>query len=150
MKIDDIDKKMINILQKEGRISNLELSKRVGISASPCLRRLRFMIDRKIIKGFFAKVDIKLFNKKIFLVSVNVAESLNTKEFEEHIKSVEHFKHIYKLGTEKDYLIQMIARDIYDCKVLIKSSFEGKQGINKINVLPVLSALKEDDSIIIT
>ncbi len=147
MKIDDIDKKMLNILQKEGRVSNLDLSKRVGISASPCLRRLRFMIDRKIIKGFFAKVDIKLFNKKVFLVSINIENSNNAEEFEKYVESIECFKEIYKLATEKDYLIKMLASDIYECKSILKSSFSEKSKIKKISVLPVLDTLKEDPSI---
>ena len=56
-KIDDFDRRIIQILQAEGRISNAELADRIGLSASPCLRRVRLLEEQGIITGYSARID---------------------------------------------------------------------------------------------
>jgi DNA-binding Lrp family transcriptional regulator len=56
-KIDDIDRRILAILQENGRITNVELAERVGITAPPCLRRVRALEEMGLIKGYHAELD---------------------------------------------------------------------------------------------
>ena len=58
-RLDPIDRKILAELQADGRMTNVELAKRVGISAPPCLRRVRTLEEQGFIKGYFAKVDAR-------------------------------------------------------------------------------------------
>ena len=56
-KLDDIDRMILAELQADGRMTNVELAKRVGISAPPCLRRVRTLEDQGFVRGYYADVD---------------------------------------------------------------------------------------------
>ena len=59
MKIDRYDRRILEILQQEGRISNQELAERIGLSQSPCLRRVRALEENGMIRGYRALLDAK-------------------------------------------------------------------------------------------
>ena len=57
IKLDDVDRQILSDLQTDGRMTNVELAKRAGISAPPCLRRVRVLEDGGIIRGYHADID---------------------------------------------------------------------------------------------
>ena len=65
VKLDDVDRRILRDLQADGRMTNVELAKRIGISAPPCLRRVRALEENKIIRGYHADINMKLFGNKL-------------------------------------------------------------------------------------
>ncbi|MEL6687927.1 MAG: Lrp/AsnC family transcriptional regulator, partial [Pseudomonadota bacterium] len=63
--MDQIDRKIAQCLQREGRISNRELADKVGLSPSPCLRRLKALEERGVIRGYKAEIDPALYGLPI-------------------------------------------------------------------------------------
>ena len=57
LKLDDVDRQILRDLQNDGRMTNVELAKRAGISAPPCLRRVRALEEAKVVRGYHADLD---------------------------------------------------------------------------------------------
>lgn len=114
IKIDNIDLKILEILQKNGRISNLELSKEVGLSPPPCLRRLKILEESGYIESYKANLsDSKLgFNIVVFVfitLSSQQEEVLN--QLEKDISKIEMIRESYIISGEFDFILKVVARD---------------------------------------
>jgi DNA-binding Lrp family transcriptional regulator len=114
IKIDNIDLKILEILQKNGRISNLELSKQVGLSPPPCLRRLKILEESGYIESYKANLsDSKLgFNIVVFVfitLSSQQEEVLN--QLKKDISKIEMIRESYIISGEFDFILKVVARD---------------------------------------
>ncbi len=146
-KLDDIDVKILKILQKDGRISNIDLSEQVGISPSPCLRRLRTLNEQGIIKSYYADLDEKFFgyNTTMF-ASITIAFE-NEKEkdqFEEELSKISAVREIYALSVDTDYLIKMVVKDWYDYKFIVNTKIAKVPFIKKIRTTTILRKIKQE------
>ena len=114
VKLDKIDRKILSNLQDDGRITNVELAKEAGISAPPCLRRVRALEDNGFIKGYHAKVDPVALGYGVTVFAqvklVSQAEA-DLKKFEEMIKNWEMVRECHMLAGETDFLIKIVAHD---------------------------------------
>lgn len=115
--IDEIDLKILQTLQANGRVSVLELAEAVGLSPTPCARRMKQMEAQGLIKGYTALVDPEHLglNLDVF-VNVrlrNAREKLN-KEFENYIRKMPETLDCYLVTGEYEYLIHVRVQDISD------------------------------------
>jgi Lrp/AsnC family leucine-responsive transcriptional regulator len=117
MKLDAIDKRILNALQRDARIQNLELAQKIGLSPSPCLRRVRLLeesgvIDRHVTLLTPAAVDIHL------TVFVRVKLERQDKETVEHfaseIQKATRALECHVMSGSYDYLLKVVARDLGD------------------------------------
>lgn len=114
VKLDKIDRKILSNLQDDGRITNVELAKEAGISAPPCLRRVRALEDNGFIKGYHAKVDpVALGYGVTVFAQVKLVSQAETdlKKFEEMINNWEMVRECHMLAGETDFLIKIVAHD---------------------------------------
>ena len=112
-KIDDIDVKILNALQENGRVSNIDLSEMVGISPSPCLRRLKSLQDNGIIKSFSAQLDEAFFGLNLIMfasLTIEVSSEAERDKFEDELKNIIEIKEVYALSLESDYLVKILVR----------------------------------------
>lgn len=115
--LDKIDWLILDELQKDGRITNIELAQRVGISAPPCLRRVRRLENLGIIKSYHANID----NVSVgWALSVFVLVGLDTqkesvlKEFETQMAEIPEVRECHMVRGNVDFLIRFIAHDTED------------------------------------
>ncbi len=113
-KLDNIDRKILRRLQDDGRVTNVSLAQDVGISAPPCLRRVRALEDAGYIQGYFANLNHGLlgFGVSIFAqvkLKSQAEEDLNT--FEEYIHSLPMVRECHMLAGDVDFLIKVVAKD---------------------------------------
>lgn len=149
-KIDDIDIKILNILQDNGRISNIELSSLVGISPSPCLRRLKALQDSGIIKSFNAKLDESFFGYNLIMfasITIDVSSEQQREEFESKLSEIEEIKEIYSLSLETDYLLKFLVSDWIEYKKTINSKVAKVPYIKKIRTTQITRVIKNIDKI---
>lgn len=115
--LDAIDQSILRELQMDGRVSVQELSQRVGLSASPCARRIRMLEDRGIIAGYHAMVDEAKagFDFSVF-VSVKLDRQVDDalKEFEKAIRTYPEVVDCWLMTGSRDYLLRVATRDISD------------------------------------
>jgi len=111
-KLDTIDRKILSDLQDHGRMTNVELAERAGISAPPCLRRLRSLEEDGIILGYHAEVNAEALRFKI-TAFVQIKLSSNNdhdlREFETAMNNFEYVRECYLLVGDYDFLLRVVA-----------------------------------------
>ncbi len=111
MKLDHIDHKILRHLQENARITNAELADRVGLSPTPCLRRLRRLETDGIIKGYHTEVDREALGVNvtvIILVKLEREDDKTLREFEAEIKKRSEVMECYLVTGKFDYFIRVL------------------------------------------
>ena len=114
-RLDVTDWRILRELQADGRITNVELAQRVGISAPPCLRRVRGLEEAGIIKGFTAQLDAKAlgFDVTAFaMVGLHSQAEADLIAFEERARSSPIVRDCYMLSGEIDFVLKCVATDL--------------------------------------
>ena len=114
-RLDSIDRKILKHLQDEGRITNVELARRVGISAPPCLRRVRALEQAGYIKGYRALLDGKRlgFEVTVFaMVHLSSQAEADLKSFENFVRKEPLVRECWMLSGEIDFILKCVAPDL--------------------------------------
>ena len=114
VKLDRIDRRILHDLQSEGRITNVELSRRAGISAPPCLRRVRALEEAGYILGYHADLDPKSlgFHVTVFAqVGLSSQAEPDLEAFEATVRGWPEVRECYMLAGETDFLLKVVAAD---------------------------------------
>jgi DNA-binding Lrp family transcriptional regulator len=114
-RLDAIDRKILNQLQDDGRITNVELARRVGISPPPCLRRVRALEEAGYIKGYRALLDEKLlgFEITVFaLVHLTSQAEADLRAFEDFVRKAPLVRECWMLSGEIDFILKCVAADL--------------------------------------
>ena len=111
-RLDAIDRKILSELQEDGRITNVELARRVGISAPPCLRRVRALEEAGYIKGYRALLDEKKLDYEVTVFAMvhlsSQAES-DLAEFEAFVRDAPLVRECFMLSGEIDFILKCVA-----------------------------------------
>ncbi|MBL8711386.1 MAG: Lrp/AsnC family transcriptional regulator [Alphaproteobacteria bacterium] len=114
VKLDRIDRKILNDLQEQGRMTNVELAQRAGISAPPCLRRVRALEEAGVIKGYHADIDAGTlgFGVTVFAqVGLSSQSETDLKKFEDLVRSWPLVRECYLVSGEADFIMKIVAED---------------------------------------
>lgn len=110
--LDAIDWKILKELQADGRITNVELARRVGISAPPCLRRMRSLEESGVIEGYRALVDEKAlgYDVTVFaMVGLSSQAEVDLNAFVTRVKNWAIVRECYMLSGEADFIMKCVA-----------------------------------------
>ena len=114
-RLDAIDWKILKELQDDGRITNVELSGRVGISAPPCLRRVRALEEAGFIKGYRALLDEKLLGYEVTvfaMVHLSSQAEADLNAFEDFVRKQPLVRECWMLSGEIDFVLKCVAPDL--------------------------------------
>ena len=114
-RLDAIDWKILKELQDDGRITNVELSRRVGISAPPCLRRVRVLEEEGFIKGYRALLDEARLGYEVTvfaMVNLTSQAEADLAAFEGFVKAQPLIRECWMLSGEVDFLLKCLAPDL--------------------------------------
>jgi DNA-binding Lrp family transcriptional regulator len=114
VKLDRIDRKILSDLQENGRMTNVDLASRAGISAPPCLRRVRALEEAGVIKGYHADLDANSLGYGVTVfaqVGLSSQSETDLKKFEELIRSWPMVRECHLVSGESDYIIKIVAQD---------------------------------------
>jgi DNA-binding Lrp family transcriptional regulator len=133
--LDDTDRRMIRLLRADGRMSNADLAKAVGLSASACLRRLRLLEHRGVIRGYTALIDDPS-PRDAVVVIVQITLDRQTdehlKRFEEAVRRCPEVRDCYLMTGIADYLLRVEARDAADYERIHKDALSRMPGVARI------------------
>ena len=113
--IDELDRSILGILQDEGRITNVELASRVGLTAPPCLRRMRALEESGVIRGYHAQLDPGALGYSIMvfaLVSLRSQAEDDLRAFEAHVAELPEVRECHMLNGEIDFILKIVAHDL--------------------------------------
>ncbi len=114
VKLDKIDRRLLHDLQAEGRITNVELSRRAGISAPPCLRRVRALEEAGFIRSYHACLEPKAlgFHVTVFAqVGLSSQAETDLEAFERTVQDWDEVRECFMLAGETDFLLKIVAPD---------------------------------------
>ncbi len=114
-RLDSIDRNILRELQANGRITNVELAHRVGISAPPCLRRVRALEEAGFIKGYRALLDEKLLGYEVTvfaMVHLSSQADADLKAFEDFVRGEPLVRECWMLSGEIDFILKCVAPDL--------------------------------------
>src|SRR5436309_10891934 len=114
-RLDTIDRQILRELQADGRITDVELAHRVGISAPPCLRRVRALEKAGYIKGYRALLDEKLLGYEVTvfaMVHLSSQAEADLNAFEEFVRKKPLVRECWMLSGEVDFILKCVAPDM--------------------------------------
>ena len=117
MKLDKIDRAILKILQKDGKISNVDLANSVGLSESACLRRVKNMHENNIIQNYVAILNpntIGVPGSVFVRVSLDHQQQNNLAHFEVAVQEVEEVMECYLMSGDVDYMLRVAVKDTPD------------------------------------
>jgi len=114
IKLDRIDRRILRDLQANGRMTNVDLAKRAGISAPPCLRRVRALEEAGYIRGYHAEVNAPALGYSVTVfaqVGLSSQAEPDLRAFETLIQSWPQVREAHMLSGEADFLLKIVAED---------------------------------------
>ena len=115
VKVDRIDRRILRDLQSNGRMTNVDLAKRAGISAPPCLRRVRALEEKGYIKGYRALLDEKKLGFELTafaMVHLSSQADADLQEFEQFVRGKPLVRECWMLSGEIDFVLKCVAPDM--------------------------------------
>jgi DNA-binding Lrp family transcriptional regulator len=114
-RLDATDWRILKELQANGRITNVELAEKVGISPPPCLRRVRALEQAGMIAGYFAQLDEKMVGFEVIafaMVGLHSQSEADLRAFENRVLAWPLVRECYMLSGETDFLLKCVAPDL--------------------------------------
>ncbi len=133
-KLDRIDLNILAVLQRSGRITNVELAKEVCLSASPCLARVKRLENAGYITGYSAQVDLqKLGSSLTVFTEVTLAEhrSHDFARFEKSVFQINEVLECHLVSGGYDYLLKFMTRDVAQYQAIIERMLSSDYGIER-------------------
>lgn len=122
---DKIDRRILAELQADGRMTNVDLAEKVGLTAPPCLRRVRALEEDGVIDGYHASLSAARLGYTITvfaMVSLRSQAESDLRAFEEHVASLEPVRECHMLNGEIDFILKIVARDLQEFQSFLTSS----------------------------
>ena len=144
--LDDIDKQIIALLQENARISNREIAKRVGLTASPTIERVKRLEREGVIKSYTAVLEKEKVGKgmTVFVkVTLSVHQMSLLDEFIDAIQGIPEILSCYHTTGQSDFFFFLVATDIADYEHLLRDKLTTLPDVQRLETTMVLRAIKE-------
>jgi Lrp/AsnC family transcriptional regulator, leucine-responsive regulatory protein len=147
-KLDKLDLKILKVLQENSKITNLDLSKKIGLSPAPTLERVKKLEQSEIVESYHAKVNplsIGLNVKTFVLVSLAWHKENALQKFMEKIKEIPEIVECYIITGEADVVMKIITKNIPTYEHLLFKTLAQIEEIERLKTLMTLSSVKESN-----
>lgn len=148
--LDEIDRRLLAELQKEGRVTNVELAHRVGLTAPPCLRRVRALEDEGIIRGYHADLNPAHlgFAITVFaMVSLKSQAETALREFEEHMAQLPEVRECHMLNGEIDFILKIVSRDLQSFQEFLTSKLTPAPNVASVKTSLTIRTAKHEPGV---
>jgi DNA-binding Lrp family transcriptional regulator len=146
-RLDDIDWKILSELQNDGRITNVELARRVGISAPPCLRRVRALEEAGYIKGYHADLDARALGYDVgvfVLVGLSSQADSDLKAFEEQVRKWPMVRECYMLNGQDDFILRCAASDLSAFQAFLTEDLTKAKNVAHVKTSLIVRTSKDE------
>ncbi|SFI63133.1 Lrp/AsnC family transcriptional regulator [Jannaschia pohangensis] len=145
-KLDPIDRQILSELQADGRMTNVELARRVGISAPPCLRRVRALEEAGLIHGYHADVNARAlgFEVQVFaMVSLARQAETDLSAFEELCRQWPLVRECHMLNGEIDFILKCVAPDLSTFQSFLTGQLTAAENVASVKTSLVIRGAKD-------
>jgi DNA-binding Lrp family transcriptional regulator len=144
-KLDEIDRRILSALQQDGRLTLAELSQKVGLSASPCHRRVRLLEERGVIERYAAVINQRSVGLPVSVFISIKLESQREDSLQKFAKAIAPWPEIlecYLMTGQRDYLLRVVVADLAAYEVFLKTKLTRLNGISSIESSFALEQVK--------
>ncbi|CAH1654191.1 Bkd operon transcriptional regulator [Hyphomicrobiales bacterium] len=148
--LDDIDRKIIAAVQSDGRITTHELAERVGLSPSPCARRLRLLEEAGVIKGYTAIIDQTKVGLPVSAFASIKLERQREESLDRFAKAVALWPEVadcYLMTGQRDYLLRIVVKDLKAYEQFLKDKLTRLDGVASIETSFALGQVKRSEAL---
>ncbi len=149
-KLDPIDRKILAELQSDGRMTNVELSRRVGISAPPCLRRVRSLEEAGLIEGYNARVNARALGYEVLvfaMVSLKSQAERDLVAFETLVRTWPMVRECHMLNGEIDFLLKCVSPSLLDFQHFLMTGLTGAPNVASVKTSLVIRSSKNEPGV---
>ncbi len=149
-KLDPIDRMILAELQADGRMTNVELAKRVGISAPPCLRRVRTLEENGYIRGYHADVDARQlgFEVQVFaMVGLQSQAEVDLSAFETKCQDWPLVRECHMLNGEVDFILKCVAPDLSTFQRFLTEDLTSADNVASVKTSLVIRCAKDQPGV---
>lgn len=137
MEINRFDRQILQVLQDDGRISNQDLADRIGLSASPCLRRVRALEEARVITGYRALLNAKALGYTLMALIYISMDKHTPERFEHFEKEISEISEVLECllitGQDADYQLKVVVRDMDAYQELLLNRITRIQGVTGVH-----------------
>ena len=147
IRLDAIDWHILKELQADGRITNVELARRVGISAPPCLRRVRALEEAGLITGYRTLLDEKQLGYEVTafaMVGLHSQTESDLNAFEDKVKSWPEVRESYMLSGEVDFLLKCVVPDLQSFQNFIIRELTATPNVDSVRTALTIRQTKNE------
>jgi Lrp/AsnC family leucine-responsive transcriptional regulator len=151
--LDRIDKAILRELQRDGRIANVELAKRVGLSATPCLERVKRLEKEGYILGYQAKLNPQKLGYGLLVfveITLEKTSPLVFNEFKQAVKDLHEVLECHLVSGDFDYLVKARVENMAAYRTLLGETLLTLPGVSESRTYVVMEEVKESSEIHIT
>ena len=144
--LDQIDRRLLAELQDEGRVTNVELAQRVGLTAPPCLRRVRSLEESGVIRGYHAELEpSKLgFSITVFaLVSLKSQAEESLRQFEDVMRQLPEVRECHMLNGEIDFILKIVSKDLQSFQEFLTSKLTPAPNVASVKTSLTIRTAKQ-------
>jgi DNA-binding Lrp family transcriptional regulator len=148
--LDSIDRRLLAELQAEGRVTNVDLARRVGLTAPPCLRRVRALEEAGVIKGYHAELDAASlsFTITVFaMVSLKSQAEEDLRAFENHIKALPEVRECHMLNGEIDFILKIVSKDLQSFQEFLTSKLTPAPNVASVKTSLTIRTAKNEPGV---
>lgn len=148
--LDSVDMEILAALQEDGRMTNVDLAARVGLTAPPCLRRVRTLEQSGYIKGYHALLDpIALgYGITVFaMVSLKSQAEHELRAFEEHIAALPDVRECHMLNGEIDFILKIVAPDLQSFQRFLTSELTTAPNVASVKTSLTIRTSKDSPGV---
>ncbi len=149
-KLDPIDRKILAELQADGRMTNVELARRVGISAPPCLRRVRTLEEAGFIRGYHADIDPRAlgFEVQVFvMVGLSSQAEADLSAFEQKCRDWPLVRECHMLNGEIDFILKCVSPDLSTFQTFLTEELTAAPKVASVKTSLVIRDAKNDPAV---
>ena len=148
--LDSIDRRLLAELQDEGRVTNVELAQRVGLTAPPCLRRVRSLEEAGVIKGYHADLEASQlgFAITVFaMVSLKSQAEEDLRGFEDHVKTLPEVRECHMLNGEIDFILKIVSKDLQSFQEFLTSKLTPAPNVASVKTSLTIRTSKQEPGV---
>ena len=145
LQLDPIDRVILGHLQAEGRITNVDLAERAGLTAPPCLRRVRALEEAGVIRGYHADLEPESLGYTITvfaMVSLKSQAEDDLRTFEEHVATLPEVRECHMLNGEIDFLLKVVAHDLQEFQRFLTRELTAAPNVEHVRTSLTIRASK--------
>ncbi len=149
-RFDGVDREILRILQKEGRITNADLARRVGLSPPSVLQRVRKLEERGLIQGYVANLDARKLGfglQVMALISLSLHQEQPIDRFSKAVRDIPEVLECQHVSGDFDYLLKIVVRDMPSYELLIRERISTIKGVGRIQSCFVLNTTKDTNEL---